>query len=130
MISKCSRPTVAFHGGLSLRHGVKSKTPVKVNLELGRSLREQLERDALASCRRLSWQVEYYVQKSIESWPPIHAPGDTLDDTGGRFTVYLPEGQFQYISDFSESGGHSLSAVLRAAILHGMAICREVPGNE
>ena len=100
-------------------------TPVKVNLELGKALRDQLERAAKKSCRKLSWQVAFYVQKSVESWPPIHNPEHTLDDTSGRFTVYLPESQFNKMVEFGESGGHSLSAVVRAAILHGMAICRE-----
>ena len=77
----------------------------------------------------MSWQVAYYVQKSVESWPPIHNPAHTLDDTSGRFTVYLPEGQYNRLVEFAEGGGHSLSAVVRAAILHGMAICREVGGD-
>ena len=70
--------------------------------------------------------MAFYVQKSIESWPPIHDPNQTLDDTCGRFTVYLPESQYNQMIEFGESGGYSLSAVVRASILHGMAICREM----
>lgn len=101
---------------------------VKVNLELGRSLRGKLEQDASASCRKLSWQVLYYIQRSLEHGPFIHRPQDTLDDNDGRFTAYVPEDTYNRLQDLAVSHNSNLSAVVRAAILHGIALDRKGGG--
>ena len=99
------------------------KTPnVKINLELGRALRDRLERDASQSCRKLSWQVLYYLNRALAHPVLTVKPDETLDDIGGRFTAYVPEEMFNRLVGLADAEGSNLSAVVRAAVLQGMNI--------
>ncbi len=99
-----------------------NRANVKVNLELGRALRAQLEADAESACRKLSWQVLYLVNLSLDHGPFIHHPNETLDDNDGRFTAYIPEPIYDKLQLLADSYSSNLSAIVRASILHGMAL--------
>ena len=93
---------------------------VKINLELGAALRQRLENDAAESCRKLSWQVLFYLQTALTHHDLIVDPRQSLDDNGGRFTAYVPEPVFDDLVRIADKRNANLSAVVRAAILQGM----------
>ena len=97
---------------------------VKINLELGKALRRQLESDAKGECRKLSWQALYYIQLCLKSGEMIYDPAETLDDNDGRFTAYIPESMFNQLQALCVKHKSNMSAIIRAAILQGMAICK------
>lgn len=97
---------------------------VKINLELGKALRDRLESNARGECRKLSWQALYYIKLSLKSGDLIHDPANTLDDNDGRFTAYIPEYLFDELQALSFKYKSNMSAIIRASILHGMAICK------
>ncbi len=99
-------------------------TNVKVNLELGAALRGSLEEQAERSCRKLSWQVLYYIGLSLMTGPFIHHPAETLDDNSGRLTAYIPESTYNRLLGLVDEYDSTMCGVIRAAVLHGMAIER------
>lgn len=99
---------------------------VKLNIELGRSLREQLRADAERSCRKLSWQLNFYIQLSLDHPPLTVKPEETLDDNDGRMTAYLKESVWNTLQDMAIERGCNLSAMVRSCLLHGRQIERWV----
>ena len=97
---------------------------VKINIELGRSLRDTIVEDAKRSCRKLSWQVSYYVKLALKNPPLITKPDETLDDNDGRVTAYFSENVYNDLEDLSRDLGCTFSAVVRASLLTGRAISR------
>ena len=101
------------------------KANVKINLELGKALRDRLERDANGACRKLSWQALYYIHLSLQKGELVFNPSETLDDNDGRFTAYIPESMYDTLQSMCEEYNSNMSAVIRASILQGMALCRD-----
>lgn len=97
---------------------------VKLNIELGRSLREQLREDAERSCRKLSWQLNYYIQLSLDHPPLTVKPEETLDDNNGRMTAYLKESAWNTLQEMAEEHECNLSAIVRSCLLHGRQLER------
>jgi hypothetical protein len=97
---------------------------VKLNIELGQALKNQLRLDAERSCRKLSWQLNYYIQLSLDHPPLRVKPEETLDDNDGRMTAYLKESAWNTLQDMAESLGCNLSAVVRSCLIHGRQIER------
>lgn len=102
---------------------------VKINIELGRSLRDTLMQDAETSCRKLSWQISYYVRLALKNPPLISKPDETLDDNDGRVTAYFSEDVFIQIEDLADDYDCNFSAAVRASLLTGRAISRHILGD-
>lgn len=114
----------AYRAGVYVPHMKIKQSNVKINLELGKALRRQLESDAKIGCRKLSWQALYYIQLCLKTGGIIYNPAETLDDNDGRFTAYVPEEMFDQLQLLSLKHNSNMSAIIRAAILQGMAICK------
>lgn len=99
---------------------------VKLNIELGRGLRERLRADAEKSCRKLSWQLNYYIQLSLDHPPLVVNPDETLDDNDGRMTAYLKEDVWNRLIEMADEKDCNLSAMVRACLLHGRQIERVI----
>ena len=97
---------------------------VKLNIELGHSLREQLRLDAERSCRKLSWQLNFYIHLSLDHPPLVVNPDETLDDNDGRMTAYLKEDVWNKLIEMAAEKGCNLSAMVRACLLHGRQLER------
>jgi len=109
--------------------GMTRSDKVKINIELGRSLRNTLVSDADASCRKLSWQISYYVRLALKNPPLISKPDETLDDNDGRVTAYFSEDVFNQLEDLADDYECNFSAIVRASLLTGRAISRHILGD-
>lgn len=107
-------------------HGMTRSDTVKINIELGRSLRNTISLDAERSCRKLSWQVSYYVMLALRNPPLLMKPDETLDDNDGRVTAYFSEDVYNSLEDMSLDLGCTFSAVVRASLLTGRAISQHL----
>ena len=97
---------------------------VKLNVELGKSLKSALVSKADASCRKLSWQLNYYIQLALNN-PPLQVdPGETLDDNNGRMTAYLRESDWNRLVEMAEDFDCNLSSMIRAHLIFGMDLER------
>lgn len=111
-------------------HGMTRSDTVKINIELGRSLRDTIARDAKASCRKLSWQISYYVKLALKNPPLLMKPDETLDDNDGRVTAYFDESVYCELEDLASDLDSTFSAVVRASLLSGRAISRHLLGED
>lgn len=102
---------------------------VKINIELGRSLRDLIVSDAESSCRKLSWQISYYVRLALKNPPLIKKPDETLDDNDGRVTAYFSESVYDELEGLADDYDCNFSAAVRASLLTGRAISRHVIGD-
>jgi len=109
--------------------GMTRSDKVKINIELGRSLRNTLVSDAEASCRKLSWQISYFVRLALKNPPLISKPDETLDDNDGRVTAYFSEDVFNKLEDLADDYECNFSAIVRASLLTGRAISRHMLGD-
>jgi hypothetical protein len=109
--------------------GMTRSDKVKINIELGRSLRNTLVSDADASCRKLSWQISYYVRLALKNPPLISKPDETLDDNDGRVTAYFSEDVFNQLEDLADDYECNFSSIVRASLLTGRAISRHILGD-
>jgi len=103
---------------------------VKINIELGRSLRDTIAVDAEKSCRKLSWQVSYYTRLALRNPPLLVKPDETLDDNDGRVTAYFSEDVYNDLEDMARDLGCTFSAVVRAGLLTGRALSKHLLGDE
>ena len=102
---------------------------VKINIELGRSLRDLIVSDANSSCRKLSWQISYYVRLALKNPPLIKKPDETLDDNDGRVTAYFAESVYDDLEGLADDYDCNFSAAVRASLISGRAISRHVIGD-
>tara|TARA_Y100001973_G_scaffold105998_1_gene181425 strand:- start:457 stop:807 length:351 start_codon:yes stop_codon:yes gene_type:complete len=102
---------------------------VKINIELGKSLRDVIVSDAESSCRKLSWQISYYVRLALRNPPLIKKPDETLDDNEGRITAYFAESVYDELEALADEYDCNFSAVVRASLISGRAISRHVIGD-
>jgi len=108
--------------------GMVDTVPVKMNIEVGASLRSRIQREARVSHRRDSHQIVFYVSKAlahIDSGGGLAKdPCETLDDNSGKMTPYFPDETWSRIESLSDSMNVGRSAYVRALIYTGIALCR------
>lgn len=102
---------------------------VKINIELGKSLRDLIVSDSESSCRKLSWQISYYVRLALKNPPLISKPDETLDDNDGRVTAYFSESVYNELEDMADEYDCNFSAVVRASLITGRAISKHIVGD-
>lgn len=111
-----------------VRHMARSDK-VKINIELGKSLRDLIVSDSESSCRKLSWQISYYVRLALKNPPLISKPDETLDDNDGRVTAYFSESVYNELEDMADEYDCNFSAVVRASLITGRAISKHIVGD-